>query len=78
MTTANDRKRMTFRERLAWLGRMPRHYKLLFGSQLLISVFAVRMRYKLIEKQKERDESTILVPVPVLTTTATTPTDSTR
>jgi hypothetical protein len=42
---------MTFRERLAWLGRMPRHYKLLFGSQLLFTIFAFRMRQKLIERQ---------------------------
>ena len=52
-----DRKRMTFRERMAWLGRMPTHYKILFGSQIMITLFAIRMRYKLVERQKERDEA---------------------
>jgi hypothetical protein len=42
----------TFRERVAWLGRMPRHYKLLFGSQILFGVFAVYMRVKTSQKRE--------------------------
>jgi hypothetical protein len=53
----SDRRKMNFSERMAWLGRMPRPYKILFGSQLLITLFAIRMRYKLIQKQKERDDA---------------------
>jgi hypothetical protein len=48
---------MNFNERMAWLGRMPRPYKILFGSQLLITIFAIRMRYQLVQKQKERDDA---------------------
>jgi hypothetical protein len=55
-------RRMTFRERLAWLGRMPTHYKILFGSQLMITIFAIRMRYKLVQRQKERDEAFSVTP----------------
>ena len=51
------RRNMTFRERMAWLGRMPRPYKILFGSQFLITLFAIRLRYKLVQKQKERDDA---------------------
>ena len=59
MTNPNvdERRRMTFRERLAWLGRMPGKYKILFGSQLLITLFAIRMRYNLVQRQKERDDA---------------------
>jgi hypothetical protein len=51
-----NNKRKTFSDRLAWLGRMPRHYKILFGSQLLFTLFAIRMRYKLVDKQQQRQE----------------------
>ena len=59
MTDLNDtgRRKMNFRERMAWVGRMPRPYKILFGSQLLITLFAIHMRYKLVKKQKERDDA---------------------
>lgn len=58
----HERKKMNFRERMAWLGRMPGHYKILFGSQLLITLFAIRMRYKLVERHKERDDATSATP----------------
>jgi hypothetical protein len=59
----HERRRMNFRERMAWLARMPGHYKILFGSQLMITLFAIRMRYKLVERQKERDEATSVTPI---------------
>ena len=59
----HNRKRMTFGERMAWLGRMPTHYKILFGSQLMITLFAIRMRYKLVQRQKERDEASSATPM---------------
>ena len=50
---------MTFRERMAWLGRMPRPYKLLFGSQLLLTLFAIRMRCQLVERQEMERNGTL-------------------
>lgn len=49
--------KMSFSERMAWLGRMPGHYKILFGSQILITLFAINMRYKLVERQNERNDA---------------------
>jgi hypothetical protein len=45
----------TFRDRLAWLGRMPTHYRILFGSQLVFTGFAFSWRLAAVRKrQNER------------------------
>jgi hypothetical protein len=47
---------VSFRERLLWLGRMPRHWQVLIGSQFLFTMFALGWRRKLIEqRQREFD-----------------------
>lgn len=38
--------------RLAWLRRMPIHWKLLLGGQMLFTFYAVRSRQKLVEKRR--------------------------
>ena len=43
-------KKMTFRQRLAWLGRMPTKWRVLIGGQALIMTLAVSLRLKDIEK----------------------------
>lgn len=48
---------MTFRERLAWLGRMPTHYRILFGSQLVLTAIAIRYRMIVIERRRKELES---------------------
>jgi len=48
---------MNFRERLAWLGRMPLHYRALFGTQFIITAFAMRYRYKLVERRRLKLEA---------------------
>jgi hypothetical protein len=45
----------TWRERLEWLGRMPRHYKLLFGSQIVFTIFALRMRQQRIVQKRQME-----------------------
>jgi len=53
-----------FRQRLAWLGRMPWHYRILFGTQAVIVVFAFQYRLKLIEKHRHRlEEEESQVPI---------------
>jgi hypothetical protein len=48
---------VSFRERLAWLGRMPFHYKLLFASQSLFTVFAINWRAQIVEKKRRELEA---------------------
>ena len=48
------------RERIAWLGRMPRHWRLLFASQGLFMIFAVSYRRRVIQdilddQERERE-----------------------
>lgn len=47
----------SFRERLLWIGRMPIHYKLLFVSQGLFTVFAINYRVQMMEKRKRELEA---------------------
>eukprot|EP00554_Chaetoceros_debilis_P008454 CAMPEP_0194105112 /NCGR_PEP_ID=MMETSP0150-20130528/5343_1 /TAXON_ID=122233 /ORGANISM="Chaetoceros debilis, Strain MM31A-1" /LENGTH=59 /DNA_ID=CAMNT_0038792843 /DNA_START=40 /DNA_END=219 /DNA_ORIENTATION=- len=56
---------MTFKERLAWLGRMPTKWRVLIGGQALFFAFAIQVRLgdiekgrKLIEAQKKLEENT--------------------
>ena len=44
---------LRFRERLAWLGRMPLHYRILFGGQACFMVFAFQYRQHLITRRKQ-------------------------
>jgi hypothetical protein len=46
-----------FRRRLAWLGRMPMHYRILFGTQALFTVFAFNYRLHLIERGRQELEA---------------------
>lgn len=50
---------MTFKERLAWLGRMPTRWRVLIGGQAIFFAFAIKVRLsdiergrKLLEEQK--------------------------
>jgi hypothetical protein len=43
----------SFRERLAWLRRMPNHWRLLIGSQVVFTAFAIRYRHILVEKRRK-------------------------
>lgn len=36
---------MTFKERLAWLGRMPTRWRVLFGVQSVVFMMAVNLRF---------------------------------
>ena len=47
---------MNFKERLAWLGRMPLKYKLLFGSQALFFTMAINMRLNRIDQARQFQE----------------------
>ncbi len=56
---------MNLKERIAWLGRMPLHWKILFGSQAIIISIAVNYRINDIKRarmiqemknQKEEEE----------------------
>ena len=47
---------MKFRERIAWLGRMPLHWKILFGSQAIIMSLAVNFRLNDIKRAKMIEE----------------------
>jgi hypothetical protein len=53
------RQNMTFKERLAWLGRMPTRWRVLIGGQAIFFAFAIKVRLsdiergrKLLEEQK--------------------------
>ena len=46
-----------FRRRLAWLGRMPIHYRILFGGQALFLVFAFSYRQTLMAKRRRELEA---------------------
>jgi hypothetical protein len=50
----------SFRERvqehIAWLGRMPRPWKLLFASQGLFMIFAVSYRHRVINEIFEEEQ----------------------
>lgn len=54
---------MKFRERIAWLGRMPLHWKILFGSQAIIMAVAFNFRLndiknaKMIQERKRQEEA---------------------
>lgn len=61
----NGRRNMTFKERLAWLGRMPTKWRVLIGGQALFMAFAVKVRLddiekgrQMIEAQKKLEENT--------------------
>jgi hypothetical protein len=43
----------SFRERAAWLRRMPNHWRLLIGSQVVFTAFAIRYRHNLVEKRRK-------------------------
>lgn len=45
-----------FRERVAWLSRMPLHYRVLFGGQACFMVFAFQYRQQLIAKRRRELE----------------------
>ena len=45
-----------FRQRLAWIGRMPWPYRMLFGTQALVVIFAFNYRLSLIEQGKRQLE----------------------
>lgn len=44
---------MPFRERLAWLGRMPAHYRILFCSQLMLTAVAIQYRMIIVERRRK-------------------------
>ena len=44
---------MNFRSRVSWLGRMPMKWRLLFGTQALITCFAIRMRLKNLSRAEQ-------------------------
>ena len=46
-------------ERIAWLGRMPRNWKLLFASQGLFMIFAVSYRRRMINEILEDDQQAL-------------------
>ena len=43
----------SLRDRIAWLRRMPRHWKILLSSQLVFTLFAIQSRRKLIAKRQQ-------------------------
>jgi hypothetical protein len=45
-----------FRDRIAWLRRMPRHYRLLFGSQAMFTVYAITYYRRLSERARLQEE----------------------
>jgi hypothetical protein len=50
-------KSKSFRERLAWLGRMPTHYRILFGVQIMFTTVAVNWRLADVRRRRKiRDE----------------------
>ena len=46
-------------ERIAWLGRMPRNWKLLFASQGLFMIFAVSYRRRMINEILEDEQQAL-------------------
>jgi hypothetical protein len=55
----------TWGQRVAWLGRMPLKWRVLFGTQAVIFGMAIRFRFKdlgraslKMEEEKEKEEST--------------------
>jgi hypothetical protein len=59
----------SFRDRLAWLGRMPTHWRILLGSQLMFTAFAmnwriadVRRRRKVREQEESPEHSVVASP----------------
>jgi hypothetical protein len=50
-----------WKERIAWLKRMPVHYRVLFGSQFLFMTWAFTMRQKMIAAA-EKDRLNEVVP----------------
>ena len=60
---------MTFRERLAWLGRMPAHYRILFCSQLMLTAVAIQYRIIIVERRRReliKEESALSMDTPEL------------
>jgi hypothetical protein len=56
---------MTFKERLAWLSRMPTHWRILIGGQAIFMAFAIQVRLndisksrKMLEEQKKMEALT--------------------
>jgi hypothetical protein len=45
------------KERIAWLGRMPKPLKFLFGSQALVVMFLVHQRRKIVEQHNNQFEN---------------------
>ena len=41
------------KERIAWLRRMPLHWKLLLGGQFLFTCFAISARQAMVEKRRQ-------------------------
>ena len=48
----NAKRKMNFKERLAWLGRMPPKWRWLIGSQALFFAFAINVRLRDIQKSR--------------------------
>ena len=49
-----------WRERVAWLRRMPTHYRVLFGGQFLFMAWALNRRSKhVLEYEKKQKESSM-------------------
>jgi hypothetical protein len=44
-----------FRERLKWLGRMPRHFRILLGSQLVFALVVMDWRMKALKKMERKE-----------------------
>ena len=53
-TNQSSKKKMNFQERIAWLGRMPLRYKVLFGTQFVIMSFAAKFRLVDIERARAK------------------------
>lgn len=56
-----SKRKMTFKERLQWLGRMPPKWRMLIGGQALFMAFAINVRLsdiakgrKLLEEQEKQ------------------------
>ena len=46
------RRKMNFKERLQWLGRMPTKWRVLIGGQAVFFAFAISVRMRDIEKSR--------------------------
>lgn len=51
-----NKRSMSFKERLQWLGRMPTKWRILIGSQALFMMFAINFRLRDIERSRLRLE----------------------